>query len=109
MTTLFLLLQSYGHPRVLGIPIPKTLVIWASPSHIILAIWVGGGGGYRGCHITVTPDSFWAATKIIPYIAFVQTQERLVAARFSVTERRCAVTISKVESPYRISAHTKSD
>ena len=26
--------------RVLGIPIPKTLVIWASPSHITLAIWV---------------------------------------------------------------------
>ena len=23
-----------------GIPIPKTLVIWASPSHITLAIWV---------------------------------------------------------------------
>ena len=26
--------QRYGHPRVLGIPIPKTLVIWASPSYI---------------------------------------------------------------------------
>ena len=25
---------------VLGIPIPKTLVIWASPSHITLAFWV---------------------------------------------------------------------
>jgi len=24
----------------MGIPIPKTLVIWASPSHINLAIWV---------------------------------------------------------------------
>ena len=24
----------------MGIPIPKTLVIWASPSHITLAIWV---------------------------------------------------------------------
>ena len=23
--------QRYGHPRVLGIPIPKTLMIWASP------------------------------------------------------------------------------
>ena len=32
--------QWYGHPRVLGIPIPKTLVIWTSPSHITLAIWV---------------------------------------------------------------------
>ena len=33
-------LQWHGHPRVLGIPIPWTLVIWASPSHITLAIWV---------------------------------------------------------------------
>ena len=33
-------LQWYGHPRVLGFSIPKTLVIWASPSHITLAIWV---------------------------------------------------------------------
>ena len=24
----------------MSIPIPKTLVIWASPSHITLAIWV---------------------------------------------------------------------
>ena len=32
--------QWYGYPRVLGIPIPQTLVIWASPSHITLAIWV---------------------------------------------------------------------
>ena len=32
--------KRYGHPRVLGIPIPKTLVIWTSPSHITLAIWV---------------------------------------------------------------------
>ena len=24
----------------MGIPIPKTLVIWASPSHITLATWV---------------------------------------------------------------------
>ena len=24
----------------MGIPIPKTLLIWASPSHITLAIWV---------------------------------------------------------------------
>ena len=34
------LLQWNGHPRVLDIPIPKTLVIWASSSHITLAIWV---------------------------------------------------------------------
>ena len=33
-------LQWYGHPHVLSIPIPKTLVIWASPSHTALAIWV---------------------------------------------------------------------
>ena len=33
-------LQWYGYSRVLRIPIPKTLVIWASPSLINLAIWV---------------------------------------------------------------------
>ena len=32
--------REYGHPRVLGIPIPKTIVIWASASHIALTIWV---------------------------------------------------------------------
>ena len=32
--------QWHGHPRVLGIPIPKARVIWASPSQITLAIWV---------------------------------------------------------------------
>ena len=30
----------YGHPSTLSIPIPKTQVIRASPSHITLAIWV---------------------------------------------------------------------
>lgn len=33
-------LQCYGHLCVLGIPIPKILVIWAFPSRITLAIWV---------------------------------------------------------------------
>ena len=28
------------HPHVLGIPIPKTLVIWASSSNNTLALWV---------------------------------------------------------------------
>lgn len=28
----------------IGIPIPQTLVVWASPSHVTLTIW-----GYRGC------------------------------------------------------------
>ena len=29
-----------GESHVLGIPIPKTQVIWAFPSHTTLAIWV---------------------------------------------------------------------
>ena len=33
----------------IGIPIPKTIVIWASPSHINLAIWVRVTGD---AHIT---------------------------------------------------------
>ena len=32
--------QRFGHPRVLGIPIPKSLAFWASPSHITAAFWV---------------------------------------------------------------------
>ena len=35
--------------RDMGIPIPKTLVIWASPSHLILAIMVRVTGD---AHIT---------------------------------------------------------
>ena len=49
----------------MGIPISQTLVIWASPSHITLAIWVTGDAHFtrvlkmgmpkkRGAHITVT-------------------------------------------------------
>ena len=46
--------ECYGHPRVLGIPIPKTLVIWASPvtltlTQIARVIWEGDA------HIT----GFW--------------------------------------------------
>ena len=40
---LFLLLLMPNQWRCysdMGIPIPKTLVIWASPSHITFAIWV---------------------------------------------------------------------
>ena len=38
--------MSYGHPRVLGIPTPETLVIWASPVTLTLTqiaklIWEG--------------------------------------------------------------------
>ena len=49
------MLQWYGHPCVLGIPIPKTLVIWASPltltltlTQIAKVIWKGNA------HIAVT-------------------------------------------------------
>ena len=37
----------------MGIPIPKTLVIWASPSHVTLAIWIKARVGVTGdAHIT---------------------------------------------------------
>ena len=42
-------IQRYGHSPVLGIPIPKTLVIWASPCHITVAIWIRVTGD---AHIT---------------------------------------------------------
>ena len=36
-------LQRFGHPRVLGIPIPKSLAFWASLSHITAAFWASPG------------------------------------------------------------------
>ena len=64
-----------GESYVLGIPIPKTLVVWAFPSHTTLAIWVrvkvkvntrnahitrglGMGIKCRDAHITGTPPPF---------------------------------------------------
>ena len=41
--------QRYGHSPVLGISIPKTLVMWASPCHITVAIWIRVTGD---AHIT---------------------------------------------------------
>ena len=35
--------QRFGHPRVLGIPIPISLAFWASPSHITAAFWASPG------------------------------------------------------------------
>ena len=35
--------KRFGHPRVLGIPIPKSLAFWASPSHITAAFWASPG------------------------------------------------------------------
>ena len=40
--------QRFGHPRVLGIPIPKSLAFWASPSHITAAFWASPGT-LQGC------------------------------------------------------------
>ena len=69
-------LQWHGNPRVLGISISKNLVIWASPSHTTLVIWVRVGVRVRvtgdaritrclgmempktqGAHVTVTSAS----------------------------------------------------
>ena len=49
-----------GIPRILGIPIPKPLVIWASPvtpnpMPISLGFWEWGCTEHRDAHITVTP------------------------------------------------------
>ena len=35
----FPLSRRFGHPRVLGIPIPKSLAFWASPSLVTAAFW----------------------------------------------------------------------
>ena len=48
----------YGHPSILSIPIPKTRVIRASPSHITLAIWVRVRVGVTGDAHTSLPVGF---------------------------------------------------
>ena len=86
------LLQWYGHPRVLGFPIRQTLVIWASPSHITLAIWVRVTGDtlitmvlgmgmpqMRGCPYhcdtaTVVRTKVWYRTYMIRGEAFQRTK-----------------------------------
>ena len=35
--------QRFGHPRVLGIPIPISLAFWVSPSNITAAFWASPG------------------------------------------------------------------
>ena len=57
-------LQWHGHPRVLGLSIPKTLVIGASPSHITLAIWVRVTGD---AHITRCLRMGMPKTRGCPY------------------------------------------
>ena len=61
---IFLVLQWYGHPPVLGILIPKTLVMWASPSLITLAIWVRVTGD---AHITRVLGMVMPKTRECPY------------------------------------------
>ena len=45
----------------IGIPIPKTIVIWASPSHITLAIWVRVTGDAHTTRVSGVgmPISLW--------------------------------------------------
>ena len=66
--------QRYGHPLVLGIPIPKTLVISASPSHITLAICVR----FRvtgDAHITRVLGMGMPKTLVFPYQCDIGTLE----------------------------------
>ena len=53
-----------GNPRVLGIPISKILVIWASPSHITLAICVRATGN---ANITMVCGMGMPKTQECPY------------------------------------------
>ena len=58
----------------MGIPIPKTLVIWTSPSHITLAIWVR----FRvtgDAHITRVLGMGMPKTLVFPYQCDVGTLE----------------------------------
>ena len=49
----------YGHPSILSIPIPKTQVIWVSPYHITLAIWVRVRVGVTGGCPYITTCRVW--------------------------------------------------
>ena len=90
------LLQWYGHLRALGFPIPKTLVIWVSPSHITLAIWVRvkvrvtGGAHITGVLGTGVPIciSPWQHAKIyaLPLPSFLPFCCR--ARAFSISRTR---------------------
>ena len=87
------LLQWYGHPRVLGFPIPKTLVIWASPSHITLAAlelglgWPGMpislGLWERGCPYAYHCDS---TRKYMPFLSPVAYRFIVVSVLFQFRE-----------------------
>ena len=58
----------------MGIPIPKTLVISASPSHITLAIWVR----FRvtgDAHITRVLGMGMPKTRVFPYQCAIGTLE----------------------------------
>ena len=78
-----------GHPRVLGIPIPKTLVIWASPSHITLAIWVKVRIRVtEDAHITRVLGMGMPKTQGCPYhfdIGTLKTRRKLGRVNFAKT------------------------
>ena len=76
----------WASPRFLGIPIPKTLVIWESPSHITLAIWVKVRARVTGnAHITRGLGMGMPKTCVCPYHCDTGTMfdvcERLVPPR----------------------------
>ena len=82
----------YGHPRVLGVSIPKPLVIWVSPSHITLAVWVRVTGDApitrvlgTGVPICISP---WQHAKIyaLPLASFLPFCCR--ARAFSISRTR---------------------
>ena len=43
----------WASTRFQGIPILKTLVVWASPSHVTLAIWVAGYGDAQNADMPI--------------------------------------------------------
>ena len=88
------MLQRYRHPRVLGIPIPQTLLIWVSPPHITLAIWVRLRVRVTGdAHITRVLGMGMPKTRGFPYhcdtgscIRHFRTQGRVVQSWVKITQ-----------------------
>ena len=83
----------YGHPRVLGIPIPKTLVIWASPvtltlTQIAKVIWEGD------VHITRVLGMGMPKTRGCPY-HFDTGLLPQKGKRDLTGEQSCTVTVIK--------------
>ena len=94
--------QWSGHPPVLGIPIPKTLVIWASPSHLTIAIWVRVRVA-EDAHITRVLGMGMPKTQGWPYhcnSAWIHTKDLVLRLQSYSHFQWTASTVTEKRSPH---------